>query len=407
MSTKETGQASGAVLDAESEVTPAELIRRAEEIAPTLVPRQGETEQRTFYAEDTHRAFQEAGFYRILVPRRYGGFEFGIDTFLRVMSTIARGCPSTGWMLCLGTSHAHTVASMFDEQAQAELFADGDFICPTTLRPQGSATREEDGGWRMDGTWNYCSGSPYATHFMSQTFPGGVPGPPMLFIAPRSEWTRLDDWGHLLGLKGSGSHSIRFENGRIPAHYAQENTSLMNVDVTKGTPGLRLHGNSLYAGSPYSFFLLEAAALAVGFAKGALDVYDELMRKPTMLPPIVPRTEDPDYQRWYGTGAGKIATAEAACLQCAAQWMEAAEQRTFTRERDMRLVSISREVIDLCWNALQENLFRSAGSSSVSSGSRMERVWRDFSTLHSHTGFVAFSEMATRELARARFAEDT
>jgi 3-hydroxy-9,10-secoandrosta-1,3,5(10)-triene-9,17-dione monooxygenase len=86
----------------EPDVTPAEIIARAEAIAPTLVARQAETEQRTYYAQDTHEAFAEAGFYRILVPRRYGGYEFGIDTFLRVSTALARGCPSTAWMFCLG-----------------------------------------------------------------------------------------------------------------------------------------------------------------------------------------------------------------------------------------------------------------------------------------------------------------
>ena len=59
------------------DVTPKELIARAAEIAPTLVPLQAETEQRTHYSEETHRLFKEAGFYRILTPKRYGGLEFG------------------------------------------------------------------------------------------------------------------------------------------------------------------------------------------------------------------------------------------------------------------------------------------------------------------------------------------
>ena len=74
-------------------------------------------------------------------------------------------------------------------------------------------------------------------------------GPPamLLFVAPRSEWTMLDDWGDTLGLKGSGSHSVRFDGGRIPAHCALENTTMVDVDVSGGTPGSALHGNPMYA----------------------------------------------------------------------------------------------------------------------------------------------------------------
>jgi 3-hydroxy-9,10-secoandrosta-1,3,5(10)-triene-9,17-dione monooxygenase len=47
------------------ELTPAGIVQRAADIAPTLVVRQAETEERTCYAPDTHEAFREAGFYRL------------------------------------------------------------------------------------------------------------------------------------------------------------------------------------------------------------------------------------------------------------------------------------------------------------------------------------------------------
>ncbi len=88
-------------------LTPADVVQRAADIAPTLVERQAETEERTCYAPDTHEALREAGFYRLLVPRRYGGYEFDVPTFVRVIMHISHGCPSTGWQLCL--AHAHTL----------------------------------------------------------------------------------------------------------------------------------------------------------------------------------------------------------------------------------------------------------------------------------------------------------
>ena len=51
----------------------ASSIARATALQPTLVERQAEVEERTFYAEDVHRELQAAGIYRTFVPRRYGG----------------------------------------------------------------------------------------------------------------------------------------------------------------------------------------------------------------------------------------------------------------------------------------------------------------------------------------------
>lgn len=389
-------------------LTPDEMVARAEAIAPTLVARQAETEERTFYAPDTHEQFRAAGFYRILVPRRYGGYEFGIDTFLRVCVALARGCPSTGWMYCLGAAHALPVATLFDRPAQDELFRTGEFICPATVAPSGSARRAPGGDWIVDGTWNYCSGAPYATHFLGHTLVPGADGEPspMVFVAPRDQWERLDDWGRQLGLKGSGSHSIRIDGGRIPP-YLTLDTHISQISVVDGAPGLAVHDNPEYGGGVLSSMLFEIASLAVGMSKGALDAYGDLMRdRKTIFPPIVGRTEDPDYQFWYGRAAGLVATAEAALLDAVRQWREGCVRgpATFTPAWEMRIATICRQVVALSWRAVEEFLFPTAGSSAVRQGERIERIWRDMSMVHSHAGLAVFlSTTAHRELSRAHF----
>ena len=50
----------------------------------------------------------------------------------------------------------------------------------------------------------------------------------------------------MLGLKGSGSHSIRFDHTRVPAGWALE-ADMMDMDVAGGTPGSRLHANPMYS----------------------------------------------------------------------------------------------------------------------------------------------------------------
>jgi 3-hydroxy-9,10-secoandrosta-1,3,5(10)-triene-9,17-dione monooxygenase len=396
------------VSDARRGHAPENLVAMAKTIATSLTERQAETEERTFYGPDTHREFAKAGFYRILVPRRYGGYEYGLETFLRVAMELTRGCPSTGWMYCIGAAHALAAATMFDEQAQDELFSSGDFICPMLIQPSGSAERV-GGEWVLNGTWRYASGSPYATHFIGHTIvspDNGQPPAPMLFVMPRDQWQRLDDWSGQLGLKGSGSHSILVENGRIPGHFALPGTHISETVVVGGTPGRDLHNNPEYGGGPLSVMNLEAAFLAVGMAQGALDAYEELMRsKTTMLPPMVNRAKDPDYQFWYGEAAGLIGTAEAAAMNAVRQWSDLCAQgpEAFTREHDLRLSAICRHVMRLCWHAVQEYLFPTAGSSAVRHGERIERVWRDMSMFHSHLGIsVLLPTVAVRELAQVR-----
>ncbi|GHJ44210.1 hypothetical protein Cs7R123_15520 [Catellatospora sp. TT07R-123] len=394
----------------EPDLTPADLIARAEALSALLVERQAETEQRSFYSEQTHKEFAQAGFYRIMVPRRYGGYEFGLDTFLKVTMILARGCASTAWMYCLGAAHSLIAATVFEERAQREIFAEGDFIAPMPIAPTGTARRTPEGDWEINGTWAYCSGAPYASHLIAHALvmgEDGEPPYPLLFVAPRSQWKMLEDWGDMLGLKGSGSHTVTIENGRIPGYCAIEGVHVSTVDVTGGTPGLALHGNPMYGGAPTSSMAMEGAALAVGMAGNALAAYEEVLRtKTTMAPPFAPRMQDPDYQRWYGMALTKIAAAEAITMNAIHQWQELCAQgpASFTPDRDLLLAMICGEAADLSWFAVENIIHSTAGSGAARTGERLERAWRDLSTGHTHAGFaVVLKSAIPRALAQLRF----
>ena len=69
----------------EPDLTPEEMIGRAVALREKLLERQAETEERTYYSEEMHEEFQRAGFYRTYIPRRFGGYGFGLPTYARVL----------------------------------------------------------------------------------------------------------------------------------------------------------------------------------------------------------------------------------------------------------------------------------------------------------------------------------
>ena len=76
--------------DGDPNLTPAALIARAEALRPLLLEQQDEAEVRGYYSEQVHQEFLRAGFSRILQPRRFGGYEFDVPTFFKVMVEISR-----------------------------------------------------------------------------------------------------------------------------------------------------------------------------------------------------------------------------------------------------------------------------------------------------------------------------
>ncbi|MEU6259861.1 acyl-CoA dehydrogenase family protein [Streptomyces sp. NPDC047043] len=397
----------------EPTLTESEIIERAVALRPVLLERQPETEQLTHYPKDTHDDFLRAGFYRMLQPRRYGGYEFGLPAFYRVVTEIARGCPSTGWALSLTAAHVLQVATLFDEKAQDEIFgADGDFRAASTVVPVGVAQPDGDGHVVLDGTWPYSSGAPYSTHYVGQTLrapatPGDPPGPPVLFVAPRAVWTVLDDWHGVLGLRGSGSNSIHMEQARIPAYLTRE-AFLLDLPVEGGSVGSKLHGNAMYAGRAPSFFHGELAAIMIGTAYAAADEYARAVAaRPLALEPDRTRAGLPDYQRHLGEALGLIDMAEAALRRTAQDWMEAcrrnvAGEAPFTAVEDNRLALMFLNAGRTAWDVLQGTLFRTAGSRHARDGERMQRYFRDAATYWSHVG-AGMYEPLTRRVGCDRF----
>ena len=140
----------------------------------------------------------------------------------------------------------------------------------------------------------------------------------------------LDDWGDLLGLRGSGSNTLRFDRARIPADWVIEG-DMIDISVTGGTPGSRLHSNPMYAGRGMTIFTLSLAAVTVGGVFNALDEYERLLRtKTTPLPPFGLRVEDHLHQRWFGRALARAKTAEMVLHAAAAEHMERCEPTSRT-----------------------------------------------------------------------------
>jgi 3-hydroxy-9,10-secoandrosta-1,3,5(10)-triene-9,17-dione monooxygenase len=218
-----------------------------------------------------------------------------------------------------------------------------------------------------------------------------VPGEdkPMLFVAPRSSWTMLDDWGDSLGLKGSASHSVRFDGGFVEERFCLRELVMVDIDVDEPTPGYLLHGNPMYAGRSLGLFMCELAAIAVGAGKAVLDEYERIIRtRSTTWGPKQPRYQHADYQRHLGTGMGQILMAEAAVLRMAQEWTELCRRGMedgipYGPLDDHRIAVVTTQAARSVYAAAQD-LFQMAGSSASRDGQRMQRLIRDLGTYWSH-----------------------
>ena len=215
-------------------------------------------------------AMVEAGLFRMLLPREFGGAESDPLSFVRVLEEVARHDASTAW--CLGQTGVCAIASAFLPAASArEIWGDrrGILAWGTALNVKAIAA---EGGWRVTGSWSFASGGHHATwlggHCIAcdadgtpRKTPGGGTVPrTLLFPASKVAWT--DTWD-VIGLNGTGSDRYTVTDLFVPDAF-----SLNRDDVAErrqSGPLYRLRTDQLYASG--------FACVALGIARGMLDAY--------------------------------------------------------------------------------------------------------------------------------------
>jgi 3-hydroxy-9,10-secoandrosta-1,3,5(10)-triene-9,17-dione monooxygenase len=255
--------------------------------------------------------------------------------------------------------------------------------------------RRVDGGYLVSGRWEYASGIPYAGWFIGLGVLADGDGEPtskrINVAVRRGSFTMLDNWGggQVLGMNASGSHSVVVEETLVPECFVVPNNWHDPTDVVGPTPGVALHGNPMYLGRARALYHTSIAAVQVGTAKACLDEYEELLRSQmTMVPPRVPRFLDPDYQRTHGEAVSRVDAAEALLLAVTDRYTALCHRWADTGEPfgipdTLRLFGMAQQAGLLAANAV-ELMFRTAGSSSARSGTRLSRYFRDTAMYQGH-----------------------
>ena len=372
----------------EPKLTPEAMIARAREMRPMLRAQQAECERAGRILPSTHQRFVAAGFYRCVQPRRFGGYELDIPNFYRVMIEIARGCPSTGWVLTLTAGHP-VIMARFGERAQVEAYgSDGDFRAPATAAP---AMVVPDGdGYQVKGVWDYASGCDVATHFIAPAVVSGQQGERpkfVLLLLDSKDYQIVDNW-NVFAMRGTGSKRIAIERETFVPGYRTVKGALGEA-VEIPSPLLEGLENPLYYGRIGPFLVGEATAVAVGMARGAIDVYEEMLAtKPINFPPFTLRAHNYEYQGYLGHAHALVEAAEAALLKfgddyihlCASRMRDAA---SFSDETERILVLRLQQCVNMCWEAV-DLLFATSGTSSGNVDSMLGRYFRDFAMMRTH-----------------------
>jgi 3-hydroxy-9,10-secoandrosta-1,3,5(10)-triene-9,17-dione monooxygenase len=257
--------------------TPQEVIQKARALQPQLRERARQAQQERKVPDATVATMQAAGLFRVLQPKRWGGYEMDPQVFFDVQHALAEACMSTAWIYGVIAVHNWQIA-LFDLQAQHDVWKDDtSVLIASSYMPVGKVEPVE-GGYKFSGRWAFSSGCDHC----DWVFLGAIVPPDATsttpyfrtFLVPRTDFEIVDTW-HTFGLQGTGSKDVVVKGTFVPLYRTHS-----NVDGFLGTnPGPDSHSIPLYKIPFGQLFPRAVSSGAIGALQGAINAYRDIASK--------------------------------------------------------------------------------------------------------------------------------
>jgi len=194
-----------------------------------------------------------------------------------------------------------------------------------------------------------------------------------------------------MGMRGTGSKRVSVKDVFVPEYSVMASSGAGRGDgvdpIVRNAP---IYDNPMYAGRIAPFLIGESTSVAVGGARAALDIYEEILHtKKMQFVPNQKLKDNPEYHHHYGIALALVSTAEAALVRAGEEFMEyaraeAAGGAPFDEEKEQRLTIIENKCIAMAWEAV-DLIYKTAGTSaSAKQGTILGRLFRNMAVINTH-----------------------
>lgn len=351
-----------------------EVTERVDALLPTLRERAQEAEDLRRIPDESIKALQETGFFRLLQPKQWGGYAADPVVFYDTVRRIASACGSTGWVAGIVGVHNWHLA-LFAQQAQEDVWGeDTEVRISSSYAPMGAGVVTE-GGYLVNGAWAWSSGCDHATWAVlgGPVIKDGKPVDFGSFLIPRDDY-RIDDVWNVVGLRGTGSNTVVVKDVFVPSHRFLSFRAMSEMK----SPGLEQNTDPVYKMPWGTIHPTTISTPIVGMAYGAYEAHVEHQGKRVRAAYAGEKAKDDPF--------AKVRIAEAAS-DIDAAW----RQLSGNVADEYALLAAGQEVpFDLRVRARRDQvratgrsiaaidkLFESSGATALANGTPLQRFWRD------------------------------
>lgn len=372
--------------DASPVVVRTDVVAKAAALRLMLRERASQTDRLARLPESTIADLEEARLFEITTPRRYGGLQLDVSTFMDAMVELGRGDASVSWAATLININNWFIATLFPPEVSEEVFAKPGARVAAVFQPRSCKVHKVSGGFHIEeGLWPFNSGVYHAQWDMLGFPVRDEAGVYLAFaVIPIADVQILNDWD-TIGVRGSGSSSAAVRDVFVPDIRVSRPDSA-RVGSYKST---QLEHEWLYraAFTPLAQIIIAFPALGAGLA--ALDVFlAQLPRRAITASPYSKQAEAPVTHLQLGEASAKVDAARVIIayagdeIERYAKAGRVMEQMTQARiRRDTGFAS------RLIWEGI-DILASACGGSFASVGHPLNRIWHDARVASLHASLV-------------------
>jgi len=358
-----------------------ELLGRARSLVPVLQTREAAAAEARQVSAETIQDFTDAGFFRVLQPRRFGGYEFSPDIYCQIARTLAEGCMSSAWVYGVVAVHNWQLA-LFDPRASEDVWGENnDVRISSSYMPGGKVVRVE-GGYRLSGRWAFSSGSAHCDWVILGVHvphPEGKGAPdPCNFLVPRTDYAIIDTWD-VMGLCATGSNDILADDVFVPDYRVIREMDMFDVRC----PGHVVHDANLYRIPFAQLFNRTVSVTSLGSLKRALDVFRAGMRDKRATYTGQKLANDFAIQEAVASVALTLDDLDLRLTRDLAELSVRAERQDWPIERRAELGLSTTSMVSRCVAAVDQ-LMQFSGGKAIYRGNVIQRAFLDIHCARAH-----------------------
>jgi 3-hydroxy-9,10-secoandrosta-1,3,5(10)-triene-9,17-dione monooxygenase len=252
----------------------AAFLARVDGILPLLKERAAETERLRRLPAENIRAMTDAGIFRAVQPKQWGGLGIDPTTWFESVVRVGSACGSSAWIHGVVGGH-QWYTGLLSQEAQQDVWGPNrDARVASSYAPTGKAERVRN-GFRLAGRWSFASGVDHCEWIvLGGLIPDEGKGPEYrCFLVPAQDFKIDQDSWHVEGLQGSGSKDVAADCV-VPEY----RTHTVEQAYSETEPGRIVNSGPLSRMPWLSMFAYAVGSPAIGSAVGALEAFMEEQR---------------------------------------------------------------------------------------------------------------------------------